>query len=70
MESKQATVLESRITTVGPASLRIDGLSSSKAASNPDGGLESLLGFLERKASGLDAKSNRTVKIKKVCLII
>jgi nuclear RNA export factor len=70
MESKQATVLESRITAVGPASLRIDGLSSSKAASNPDGGLESLLGFLERKASGLDAKSNRTVKIKKVCLII
>ena len=70
MESKQATVLESRITAVGPTSLRIDGLSSSKAASNPDGGLESLLGFLERKASGLDAKSNRTVKIKKVCLMI
>jgi nuclear RNA export factor len=70
MESKQATVLESRITGGGPSSLRIDGLSSSKAASNPDGGLESLLGFLERKASGLDAKSNRTVKIKKVCLMI
>jgi len=67
MESKQATVLETRITAGGGASLRIDGLSTSKASSNPDRGLEALLGFLERKASGLDAKSNRTVKIKKVC---
>jgi nuclear RNA export factor len=70
MESKQATVLETRITAGGASSLRIDGLSSSKAASNPDRGLEALLGFLERKASGLDAKSNRPVKIKKVCLMI
>ncbi len=69
MESKQANILESRITS-GGTTLRIEGLSSSKAASNPDGGLESLLGFLERKASGLDAKSNRPVKIKKVCLMI
>jgi nuclear RNA export factor len=69
MESQQANVLEARITT-GLTTLRIDGLSSSKAAANPDGGLESLLGFLERKASGLDAKSNRPVKIKKVCLMI
>jgi nuclear RNA export factor len=69
LESQQANVLESRITT-GVTTLRVDGLSTSKAASNPDGGLESLLGFLERKASGLDAKSNRPVKIKKVCLMI
>jgi nuclear RNA export factor len=69
IESQQANVLESRITT-GGTTLRVDGLSSSKAAANPDGGLESLLGFLERKASGLDAKSNRLVKIKKVCLMI
>ena len=64
--AQQANVLESRIIT-GGTSLRIDGLNSSKAASNPDGGLESLLAFLERKASGLDAASNRSVKIKKVC---
>jgi nuclear RNA export factor len=64
----QANVLESRITT-GGTTIRIDGLSSSKAASNDDGGLSSLLAFLERKASGLDAKSNRVVKIKKVCLL-
>jgi nuclear RNA export factor len=67
---RQANVLESRITNGGTTTLQIHGLSSSKAASNPDGGLESLLGFLERKASGLDAKSNRTVKIKKVCSML
>ncbi|XMA19548.1 hypothetical protein WAI453_012339 [Rhynchosporium graminicola] len=61
---KQANVLESRITD-GGLRLQVSGLSESKAASNPDGGLESLLGFLERKASGLDSKSNRAVKIKK-----
>lgn len=69
MGAKQANVLESRITNTG-ASLQVGGLSSSKAASNADGGVEALLGFLERKASGMDAKSNRAVKIKKVCLMI
>ena len=69
IDSKQANVLESRVTPGPGATLIIDGLSSSKAASNPDGGLENLLGFLERKASALDAKSNRDVKIKKVCLM-
>lgn len=64
--AKQANVLESHIST-GGTMVRIDGLNSSKAASNPDGGVESLLAFLERKASGLDAKSNRAIKIKKVC---
>ncbi|EHL03636.1 putative mRNA export factor MEX67 [Glarea lozoyensis 74030] len=59
----QANVLESRITSTDSA-LQIDGLSSSKAASNPDGGVESLLAFLERKASAHDPKS-KPVKIKK-----
>ncbi|KAG9238343.1 putative mRNA export factor MEX67 [Amylocarpus encephaloides] len=63
-KQSQANILGSRITSDG-AMLRIDGLESSKAASNPDGGVESLLAFLERKASSLDSKSNRTVKIKK-----
>jgi nuclear RNA export factor len=55
--AKQANIVESH---TGNNTLQITGLKSSKAASNPDGGLESLLSFLERKASG-------TVKIKKVC---
>lgn len=63
---KQANVLESRITD-GGLRLQVSGLSESKAAGNPDGGLDALLSFLERKASGLDSKSNRAVKIKKVC---
>jgi len=61
--AKQANVVESRITTGDNNTLQITGLKSSKAASNPDGGLESLLSFLERKASD----RTRTVKIKKVC---
>jgi nuclear RNA export factor len=65
---KQAKVLESRITD-GGVRLQVSGLSDSKAASNPDGGLDALLSFLERKASGLDSKSNRAVKIKKVCSV-
>lgn len=64
--AQQANVLESRITN-GSTTLEVGGLSSSKASTNSDGGVESLLGFLERKASGMDAKSNRAVKIKKVC---
>lgn len=47
--------------------VKIDGLKSSKAASNTDGGLDSLLSWLERKANAMESKSNRTVKIKKVC---
>lgn len=66
--AKQANVLDSR--AAGNTTLQIDGLKSSKAASNADGGLESLLGFLERKAAGLDSGSNRTVRIKKVCFLI
>lgn len=42
------------------------GLKSSKATSNPDGGVKSLLQFLERKATQLKG-SGRPVTIKKVC---
>lgn len=42
------------------------GLKSSKATSNPDGGIKSLLQFLERKATQLKG-SGRPVTIKKVC---
>lgn len=63
--ARQANVLDSRI-TFGGTTLQIEGLSSSKAASNPDGGMESLLGFLERKASERKADGSE-VKIKKVC---
>lgn len=68
MGAHQANVLESRTSSL--ATLRVDGLHQSKAASNSDRGLEALLGFLERKASSRDSKSNRTVRIKKVCLSI
>ncbi|CAG8951266.1 hypothetical protein HYFRA_00008015 [Hymenoscyphus fraxineus] len=63
-KSAQANVLESRITAAGTR-LQIEGLSSSKAAANPDGGMESLLAFLERKASAMDSNSNKAVKITK-----
>lgn len=62
-KDSQANVLESRITTKGTR-LQIGGFFSSKAATNPDGGIESLLAFLERKATGVDTNP---VKIKKVC---
>ena len=65
---QNVNIRESRLTTAG-TTLQVDGLMASKAASNPDRGLESLEGFLERKASALDSKSNRVVKIKKVCLL-
>lgn len=69
LEGDQATLLEARRSR-GNVTLRVDGLKSSKAASNSDGGLNSLLGFLERKANGLDAKSKKIIKIKKVCLLL
>jgi len=62
----QANVLQSRGSTPD-ITLCITGLSQSKAATNNDGGLEALVTFLERKGTGLDAKSNRAVRIKKVC---
>lgn len=51
--------------------LRVRGLKESKAASNQGGGLNDLLGFLERKASSfLTGRSKRSVVIKKVCPVI
>lgn len=46
--------------------LIVTGLKSSKASSNADGGVKSLLQFLERKATQLKG-SGRPVTIKKVC---
>lgn len=46
--------------------LIVTGHKSSKASSNPDGGVKSLLQFLERKATQLKG-SGRPVTIKKVC---
>lgn len=69
MGAKQANILDSRITAAG-TSLQVEGLGSSKASTNSDGGVEALLGFLERKASGFDNQANRGVKIKKVCLML
>ena len=45
-----------------PAILKIHGLKESKAATNSDGGIRSLLTFLERKAS----KGDKHVTIQKV----
>lgn len=57
----RATRSQANTTTI-----KIFGLKASKAATNPDGGVKSLLEFLERKASGL---SNHTVTIKKSLVI-
>lgn len=50
--------------------LKVLGVRSSKAASNPDGGEKRLLEFLERKASTLKGPggTRRHVTVKKVCL--
>lgn len=69
LRGQQANVRESHVAS-GPTTIQVDGLMSSKAASNADGGLHSLEQFLERKASALDSKSNRMVKIKKVCFLL
>lgn len=51
--------------------LRVCGLKQSKAASNPDGGVSDLLGFLERKASSFTTgRQKRQIMIKKVCFCI
>lgn len=57
----------SQRTPPGLAWLVVKGLKESKAASNPGGGVQDLLRFLERKASGLaDRKSTKTIAIKQV----
>lgn len=45
--------------------ISVQGIKQSKAASNPDGGVKDLLGFLERKATAHEG-STKSVKIKKV----
>lgn len=52
----------------GPSQLKIRGWKSSRAATNHDGGIESVLGFLEKKAT-LDtrAAAHQRLKIFKVC---
>lgn len=48
----------------------IQGFQNSKAASNPDGGIKDLIGFLERKASAPDASARDLVRVKQVCLTL
>ncbi|RDW78161.1 hypothetical protein BP5796_06013 [Coleophoma crateriformis] len=64
LSTDQASIRESRISK-GNVYLKVDGLKSSKAASNPDGGIANLLSFLERKAKPVNPKSSKKVKIKK-----
>ncbi|KAF4955381.1 hypothetical protein FSARC_11867 [Fusarium sarcochroum] len=49
----------------GLTMLRVGGLKESKAATNPGGGLNDLLGFMERKAGSFRTGSKRKVAIKK-----
>ncbi|KPM38971.1 hypothetical protein AK830_g7597 [Neonectria ditissima] len=52
--------------TSGLSFLRVGGLKQSKAASNPGGGLNDLLAFLERKSSSfLTGRQKRNIAIKK-----
>jgi nuclear RNA export factor len=56
--------------SLSPKFLRIRGLKESKVAANSDGGLSDLLGFLERKANGLDTQHRKGARIHKVCSIV
>ena len=67
MEGRQANIKTAPRSNQQYASLQIHGLAQSKAASNPDGGLKSLLGWIQRKADQKTTKRNG-VKITKVCL--
>ena len=51
----------------GLAELKVTGWNKSKASTNPDGGVSSLITWLEKKASNRLSSRVRTVKIKKVC---
>lgn len=60
----------SRAQTADLTYLRVHGLKASKAASNPDGGLQDLVSFMERKSSSFAAGAGkRSVMIKKVRLV-
>lgn len=50
----------------GLAELKVTGWNKSKASTNPDGGVSSLVTWLEKKASNRLSSRVRTVKIKKV----
>ena len=47
--------------------VKVTGYKQSKAASNPDGGIRDLIGFLERKSKNPDGPAKEAVKITKVC---
>lgn len=51
----------------GLTELRVSNWNKSKASTNPDGGVSSLITWLEKKASNRLSSKVRTVKIKKVC---
>lgn len=51
----------------GLTELKVTGWNKSKASTNPDGGVSSLITWLEKKASNRLSSRVRTVKIKKVC---
>lgn len=51
----------------GLTELKITNWNKSKASTNPDGGVSSLITWLEKKASNRLSSRVRTVKIKKVC---
>lgn len=51
----------------GLEQVSVRGWKQSKAASNRDGGLESLLAFLEKKLTASDSKAGARARITKVC---
>lgn len=67
--NSQANIRQPRERGGGLEQVIVRGWKQSKAASNPDGGVDSLIAFLERKAVPTDPKAaaNTRVKITKVC---
>lgn len=68
--SSQATVRQGRKGGGGSnlEQVCVRGWKQSKAASNRDGGLESLITFLEKKLNAPDSKSSSRARITKVCV--
>lgn len=64
--SSQANIRHGKPTGGNLEQVTVRGWKQSKAASNPDGGVESLLAFLEKKLTHSDSKGPRA-KITKVC---
>lgn len=65
-DSHQANIRQSG-RGAGLEQVIVRGWKQSKAASNRDGGLESLLTFLEKKLNHPDSKSGQRARITKVC---